>query len=361
MNRRPFLALTLILALLLALAPGALASPDYAYLEVREPWLTVGREARIALVTPGVSGLRVSFELYYTPGRDRGNTMLGVGRQEESPDTAYAFTPGHPGLYKVKALVTLPGQAPLSVESGILYAYDAQDEQRSGTVPERVRAMVNKARAQAGGDDYALALYLHDYLTMNADYDTSLSRTDPDGVLLEGSGVCDSYSLAYQMLLKEAGIPTVYVTGTSKGENHSWNLLQLGGEWTYVDVTWDDPVGGGMEGYQYFGLTSEELRADHDWSQGINLPPQATTRRYNHLDNTGWLPFDSAESLYRELASQLNQKSAQVRLVYRGADAAFDAYNLAYGWLQEHIADYGVASVSISGSERALTLDLTYH
>ena len=107
-----------------------------------------------------------------------------------------------------------------------------------------------------------VALDIHDALIDLVTYDSDLAEgTDVEppfdfgfsayGALVENSrgqdhtAVCDGYSYAYTYLLQQAGIPVVRVGGMvgpdmeSLGA-HSWNLVQLDGEWYEVDATWDD-------------------------------------------------------------------------------------------------------------------------
>lgn len=48
------------------------------------------------------------------------------------------------------------------------------------------------------------------------------------GVLVNGEGVCDGYSRAYQDLLGRVGITSVVVE--SRPMYHAWNMVSLGGE-----------------------------------------------------------------------------------------------------------------------------------
>lgn len=43
--------------------------------------------------------------------------------------------------------------------------------------------------------------------------------------------------------------------------DHAWNRVKVDGVWYYIDCTWDDPVGGGAENYQYF--LSKSIWKDH--------------------------------------------------------------------------------------------------
>ena len=122
------------------------------------------------------------------------------------------------------------------------------------------------------------ALALHDWLTENAYYDTTYASPNghvAEGVLLDGTGVCDSYAKAYEMLLTKAGVRSIRVTGTAQEpddpspESHTWTLVQMGGTWYQVDVTWDDPTGGpdqaksGLETRQYFKASRQVMDATH--------------------------------------------------------------------------------------------------
>ena len=84
-------------------------------------------------------------------------------------------------------------------------------------------------------------LYLHDYLVTNAEYDTTYSRYNAYNALVEGSSVCQGYSLAFKCLMNQIGVGCDIVT--SQELRHAWNLIELGGEYFYVDATWDDPLG----------------------------------------------------------------------------------------------------------------------
>ena len=80
------------------------------------------------------------------------------------------------------------------------------------TVVEKVQAIVTECSSVAN-TEYDRALWLHDWLTANANYDHNFSIYGADGVLMRGTGVCDSYSKAYQLLLRGIGIETMRQTG----------------------------------------------------------------------------------------------------------------------------------------------------
>lgn len=110
---------------------------------------------------------------------------------------------------------------------------------------------------------------VHDRLITSSEYDLTLATDhthDLIGVMLNGTGVCESYSRAFQYLMYRCGIPVALVTGvTESGESHMWNAVKIDGNWYQIDVTWDDPVFDDPKPdyveYTYFNLTDAEMFA----------------------------------------------------------------------------------------------------
>ena len=84
------------------------------------------------------------------------------------------------------------------------------------------------------------ALVLHDYLAQHAEYDLTYSKYNSYNAIVDGTAVCQGYTMAYMDLMNRVGIPCA--TSSSDAMNHIWNLVQIDGDWYHVDVTWDDPV-----------------------------------------------------------------------------------------------------------------------
>lgn len=56
--------------------------------------------------------------------------------------------------------------------------------------------------------------------------------------LVDGAAVCEGYATAFYRLALELGIDARLVHGTA-GEAHAWNLVELDGQYYYMDATWD--------------------------------------------------------------------------------------------------------------------------
>lgn len=148
------------------------------------------------------------------------------------------------------------------------------------SVYEVASDIVSQCRAEGITGDYETALWLHDWLTYNADYDQTYGHYHADGVLCGGYGVCDSYAKAYYLLLKEAGIGVDRINNI----DHAWNVVELGGEWYYVDCTWDDN-GYGMEHHQYCFVPEEILSVDHPFTYDSDYV--CNSYRYNYYMQNG--------------------------------------------------------------------------
>jgi len=134
------------------------------------------------------------------------------------------------------------------------------------TVSEKVDWIVSNY-ITSGMSERKKARLLHDWLIYNADYDYSYSNSTAAGVLLEGTGVCNSYSLAYQQLLNKAGIENTLLVGT-ESMDHIWNLVKIDGQWYHVDVTWDDSYRGTTA--KYFLVTDKKISSDHYWDSPVH-------------------------------------------------------------------------------------------
>ena len=175
------------------------------------------------------------------------------------------------------------------------------------TVEERVNNIVSTI-IDASMTDYAKAKTLHDYLIQHAQYHVMAGDAPtesavqlyprafrPEGVLLDGAGVCQSYAEAYQLLLNEVGIPNTL----EHGANHVWNMVYIDGGWTHVDCTWDDPTlygqetlessaRSGRENNSWFGLTNEAIEKA-SMHECFDKPHIATDYTLNYVYRLGGL------------------------------------------------------------------------
>lgn len=138
------------------------------------------------------------------------------------------------------------------------------------------------AGIEQGWSDYDKVLYFHDSIILECNYDdTAKNCYSAYGCLVEGKAVCEGYAKAMQILCTKAGIKCIPVAGKAYDggavQPHLWNKVMIDGEWTNVDLTWDDPVTDAGEDYiryDYFGITDAECAKDHtaDDNKFLNYP-----------------------------------------------------------------------------------------
>lgn len=163
--------------------------------------------------------------------------------------------------------------------------------------------------------DFEKALYLNDYLATHCYYDETYSKYSAYNALVEGTAVCQGYSLAYQALLKRVGISCEVIGSSSL--NHAWNFVTINGKYYHVDVTWNDPVGNIPEnaGHRFFMKSTAFMRTKEgghlvadDWTtdSGIDIgQANDTTYDYamNDIDtpfvyaNGKWINYDGANAI----------------------------------------------------------------
>ncbi len=168
-----------------------------------------------------------------------------------------------PASYEVTLFVFPAGSTNVAYWDS--YSFTLEPDATHPSLDDRLTEIVDACRVP--GDDWQTALNIHDWLTQHAYYDPTYTMYGADGVLYKGTGVCDSYSKAYNLLLQKAGIPVVRVRSDSI--NHAWNLVCIDGIWAHVDVTWDDPQNvnnpitvpiSGNESHHFFCLSDEFIQ-----------------------------------------------------------------------------------------------------
>lgn len=179
---------------------------------------------------------------------------------------------------------------------------DKQEIRRQQAILEQ-KLLEIMQEVRSDWSDLTKAMYLHDYIAVHCEYDSTLTFRDAYRMLINGTGVCQGYTMAYRLLLNRAGVTSSWVQSDSL--NHVWSLVQLDGAWYHVDVTWDDPTWFAKSGRKYFCVSDEKMRTDElghlrtdDWVYGIDV--QADSKKY---DNYYWRDLDSpivavGENLY---------------------------------------------------------------
>lgn len=140
----------------------------------------------------------------------------------------------------------------------VIYDFDQngtakRQQEISGKVNEIIDSIIEEGMSEVEKE-----MAINAYLCENSVYDHSalenaelygFSQVDEEfydsftayGVLVDGTGVCASYSAAFKLLADAAGLESIVVTGYLDGSTpHAWNKVKLDGQWYIVDATNND-------------------------------------------------------------------------------------------------------------------------
>ena len=145
--------------------------------------------------------------------------------------------------------------------------------------------------ANRGADDFETVINLHDWVLAHNAYDYSFTYYSAESLFFLESGVCNSYARAFDLLLKEAGIPSTRVGGCTDEYNpsttgHAWSAAAIDGQWYLYDLTWDDDSVG-FDGYLYCGLPRTLMDLEHKRAYFVEGTKSCTSLDSNYYVRSG--------------------------------------------------------------------------
>ena len=169
-------------------------------------------------------------------------------------------------------------------------------------------------------DSPHVALQIHDKLIDLVSYDKeAASSSDKDlahtayGALVansrgeENRAVCDGYSYAYEYLLQKAGIRSTVIAGRAGDDEetagpHSWNLVELDGQWYEVDATWNDiSAEEALDPEQDYSAIAEEAMRNKWYTNRLThylfnvttdqISSFEPDQYYRYTNDRGWVTF----------------------------------------------------------------------
>ncbi len=134
-----------------------------------------------------------------------------------------------------------------------------------------------------GMSDYEKEKAVYEWMTQNLQQDrgllTVIPRTQADcdnpyGVLKYHNAVCVGYATTFRLFMQMLDIPCKVVHNTER--YHSWDLVQLDGEWYHTDIYSDS----GSGNYSHFNMNDAILsRNGQSWD--TDFYPSANSLKYN--------------------------------------------------------------------------------
>lgn len=242
-------------------------------------------------------------------------------------DVFSALLYDNPDLFFVGRKCTLLTSV-FGTSCSIDYIMDKEEYQKQKEELEKACSKVISSLSDPE-DDWQTELEIHDYIVENCDYkieENELVYSSAYGVLVNGLAACEGYSRAAKLLMDMAGVESAMLSGVSTNDDgtegpHMWNAVKLGGEYYYLDCTWDDPVGdngSGVKTYAYFNIDTQTISASHS---KFSYDFECTATAENYYIKTGkyFENFDRSDE--EKLAS----------LIAKGLDSGEESIEIRFG------------------------------
>ena len=226
------------------------------------------------------------------------------------------------------------------------------------SVDSIVQSAVAECNSKTDGSEYAKALWLHDWLLDQLEYDNTLKWSSAESALTRKLGTCQSYESAYAKLLTAAGIENSETRDTYDG--HTWNAMKLDGQWYQTDCTWDDSSDNWYsfdQRHLYFGLTDELMAIAHPGHSKIYTTDDYKTRSTSLADNYFVRTGDAskwAKAYTDRIQKNLDAGKTEFEIA---ADNA--TYPPSISGIQNGIIAYAINQMTWTTDKAAVTLNAT--
>lgn len=222
-----------------------------------------------------LTGTQQALTAYLYPFILQGTTRIDLPRGTLYDDAAAAvrsLTQDYPELFHLEKMYSIgyyQDEPEYAVWLQLRYTVPAEE------ADSMRRSMLNAAQ-QLLSDGPAPDL-IHDRLCEGVVYNHGAPYCSTAyGALMEGEASCEGYAQALTLLFRMSGIPCGMITGTAVDawgypEAHSWNIARLQG-CTLIDATWNDQSHLGLNTHWYYGLSTDQMGADHFPDAGQRIP-----------------------------------------------------------------------------------------
>ena len=226
------------------------------------------------------------------------------------------------------------------------------------SVDSIIQSAVAECNSKTDGSEYAKALWLHDWLLDQLEYDKTLKWSSAESALTRKLGTCQAYESAYAKLLTAAGIENSETRDTDDG--HTWNAMKLDGQWYQTDCTWDDSSNNWYSFDQrrlYFGLTDELMAIAHPGHSKIYTTDDYKTRSTSLADNY-FVRTGDAEKWAKAYSDRI-QKNLDAGKTEFEITADNSSYPPSISGIQNGITAYAINQMTWTTDKTAVTLNAT--
>ncbi len=324
----------------------------------------LGQPATFHVSATGGSGnykFRMDAPSYSSPNQWAFESVADPSRGEwmdytsECASNDYTFTMTATGTYNFRFYVMdkTAGVTYLRVNFNI-----SVSDSKYPSVDSIVRSAVAECNSKTDGSEYEKALWLHDWLLDQLEYDKTLKWSSAESALTRGLGTCQSYESAYAKLLTAAGIENSETRDTYDG--HTWNAMKLDGQWYQTDCTWDDSSDNWYsfdQRHLYFGLTDELMAIAHPGHSKIYTTDTYATRSTSLADNY-FVRTGDAEKWAKAYADRI-QKNLDAGKTEFEITADNASYPPSISGIQNGITAYAINQMTWTTDKAAVTLNAT--
>ena len=273
----------------------------------------------------------------------------------ECASNDYTFTMTATGTYNFKFYV-------MDKAAGVYYMRVSFNisvsDDKYPSVDSIVQSAVAECNRKTDGSEYAKALWLHDWLLDQLEYDKTLKWSSAESALTRKLGTCQSYESAYAKLLTAAGIENSETR--DKYDGHTWNAMKLDGQWYQTDCTWDDSSDNWYSFDQrrlYFGLTDELMAIAHPGHSKIYTTDDYKTRSKSLADNY-FVRAGDAEKWAKAYSDRIQKNLDAGKTEFEiAADNA--SYPPSISGIQNGIIAYAINQLTWTTDKAAVTLNAT--
>lgn len=187
--------------------------------------------------------------------------------------------------------------------------------------------------------DYDKVKYVYEYVINRTSYNREAAdNQNICSVFIGKESVCQGYAKAVQYLLQRLGIKSTLVIGKVNGtESHAWNLVEVDGEYYYLDATWGDASYVNGEGYaavsvfpginyDYLNITTAELEKSHIAESVVEMPVCTATAANYYVREGAYFTSYDADAL-KELFEK-GDREGRIAVTFRCSDK--ETYDIFY-------------------------------
>lgn len=282
---------------------------------------------------------RVGATLYASNDLQAWLAMCLVAQEEVIPVPTEVFPEAANLDYLFSLLYEAHRQNPTS---GLFYEVKYVYDQEALTVKyvEDTQTRLNKTKEELAAaqriagevtnssmSDYEKVLAINEYFRLNASYDFDSTETNvedplalseqfldshsPYGIICNNYGVCESYSEAFCLTARFAGLEVMNEIGALYGGGHEWNRVKVDGSWCVLDVTNNDTdfIINGL-----FNVTDEQVA-------GVLVPDNSAI-----LNHENYAAYDASKEYYYvngQCATDMSQAADLLAEQLQSTDIAF--------------------------------------